>query len=262
MKSINKVLSLIIIFSSLVATVKAQETMYIYKDGAIVGEHILADVDSVIFYKAEVPEENTVIDIDGNIYNTVVIGTQTWMAENLKTTSYNDGTPIPLETDATTWSQLTSGAYCWYDNNEENYKELYGALYNWYTVETGKVCPEGWHVPYYSDWQTLESYLIGLGYINNSEGNALKATNGWGNDGNGIDFFEFGALPGGYRGEGINGSEAYNYAGYSGRWWSNTAYNSNNAYNAGLYYFDGNLELSGSLGGDKWSGFSVRCIKD
>ncbi len=262
MKSIHKIISLIVIALTFVFTVKAQETMYIYKDGAIVGEHLLTEVDSVIFYNAEGQGENTVSDIDGNTYSTVVIGTQTWMAENLTTTTYNDGVGIQLESDETIWSQLSSGAYCWYDNDEATYKEPYGALYNWYAVETGKLCPSGWHVPYYSDWQTLESYLIDLGYINDTEGKALKSTSGWGGDGNGIDVFGFKALPGGYRGEGINGSKAFNYAGYNGQWWSKTPYNADNAYNAVLYYFNGNLELSGSLGGDKWYGFSVRCIKN
>ncbi len=80
----------------------------------------------------------TVTDIDGNAYNTVTIGNQVWMAENLKTTTYNDGTPIPLVIDGATWGALTTPAYCWYNNDEATNKELYGALYNWYTVNTGK----------------------------------------------------------------------------------------------------------------------------
>lgn len=88
-----------------------------------------------------------IIDIDGNVYNTVSIGTQTWMKENLKVTHYSDRTAIPLITDDTKWADLTTGAYSWYNNNETTYKATYGALYNYYSVSTGRLCPTGWHVP-------------------------------------------------------------------------------------------------------------------
>jgi uncharacterized protein (TIGR02145 family) len=92
-------------------------------------------------------EKETVSDFDGNTYNTVTIGVQVWMKENLKTTTFNDGTPISEVTDFTDWFNLTTPGYCWYDNDKEKYKETYGALYNYYAVETGKLCPTGWHVP-------------------------------------------------------------------------------------------------------------------
>lgn len=101
----------------------------------------------------------TITDQDGNTYKTIKIGTQTWMAENLKTTKYNDGTAIPLVTDSTDWGKLTTPGYCWYDNDIGKYKTAYGALYNWYTVNSGKLCPTGWHVPSNSDWTILENYL-------------------------------------------------------------------------------------------------------
>lgn len=104
-------------------------------------------------------EPETVTDIDGNTYKAVTIGSQTWMAENLKTTKYNDGTSVPLITDFTEWFGLNTPAYCWYDNSEANNKETFGALYNWYAVETGKLCPTGWHVPSDDDWQTLVLYI-------------------------------------------------------------------------------------------------------
>jgi hypothetical protein len=87
----------------------------------------------------------TMTDIDGNTYKTVTIGTQTWMAENLKVTKYNDGTAIPNVTDETAWSSLTTGAYCNY-NNDPSKVATYGRLYNWHAVNTGKLCPTGWHV--------------------------------------------------------------------------------------------------------------------
>ncbi len=105
------------------------------------------------------------LDIDGNIYKTVQIGTQTWMAENLKTTRYNDGSPIILGNGGpagyTKWFDLQEGAYCWYDNDAKTYKDAYGAIYNWHAVGTGKLCPTGWHVPTYSEWTTLITFLGG-----------------------------------------------------------------------------------------------------
>jgi uncharacterized protein (TIGR02145 family) len=99
-------------------------------------------------------------DVDGNIYNTVTIGTQVWMAEDLKTTRYNDGTAISYVKGDLEWKNLRSEAYCWYNNDKSN-KTVYGALYNWYTTNTGKLCPAGWHVPTDSEWETLISYCGG-----------------------------------------------------------------------------------------------------
>ena len=102
-----------------------------------------------------------VTDDDGNVYHSVTIGTQVWMVENLKTTKYNDGTSIPLVTDATDWHNLLTPGYCWNNNDEATYKATYGALYNWYTVNTGNLCPTGWHVPGDAEWTTLTTYLGG-----------------------------------------------------------------------------------------------------
>lgn len=99
-----------------------------------------------------------VTDIEGNVYKTIKIGTQTWMAENLKTTIYNNNSPIPLVTNSSTWSGLSTHAYCWY-NNDINNKKIYGALYNWYTVNNGNLCPTGWHIPTDSECTTLLTYL-------------------------------------------------------------------------------------------------------
>ncbi|MGB4293792.1 MAG: FISUMP domain-containing protein, partial [Bacteroidales bacterium] len=123
-------------------------------------------------------------DVDGNRYKVIMIGNQLWMAENLRTTKYNDGTPIPLVTDNTAWSNLTSPGYCWYDNNSTN-KDTYGALYNWYTVNTGKLCPSGWHVPSDDEWTIMQNYLIANGFnydgttYYNKYAKALASTTGW-----------------------------------------------------------------------------------
>jgi uncharacterized protein (TIGR02145 family) len=113
----------------------------------------------------------SVSDVDGNTYRTIQIGAQTWMAENLKTTSYYDGSPITFYTcDPSLYPEdwfdygdgnyrYNNGAYCWYYNDASTYRDIFGALYNWHAVNTGKLCPPGWHVPAYSEWTTLMGSL-------------------------------------------------------------------------------------------------------
>ncbi len=209
-------------------------------------------------------------DFDGNIYNTVTIGTQIWMAENLKTTKYNDGTNIPLETDNSAWINLSTGAYCWYNNDEATYKDTYGALYNWLTVNTGNLCPTGWHVPTDAEWTTLENYLIANGYnydgttTGNKTAKSLASTTNWissfntGTVGN-TDYPDFRnktgftALPGGTR------SFVWSSVGEYGAWWSATGKDATNAWYRYLFYDFSNVTKSGL---NKMYGISVRCIKD
>ena len=114
--------------------------------------------------------QNTIVaggfitDVEGNRYNIVIIGPETWMAENLRTTKFNDGTDIPNVTDNSVWEALTTGAYCWYNNDAAANKNKHGALYNWYAVNTGKLCPEGWHVSKDVERAGLENYLIANGF--------------------------------------------------------------------------------------------------
>jgi uncharacterized protein (TIGR02145 family) len=105
-----------------------------------------------------------VTDVDGNVYQVVTIGTQVWMSENLSTTKYNNGSDIPLVSDPIDWSNLTTAGYCWYDNNKVANKAINGALYNFYTVNTGRLCPTGWHVPTSDEWAVLINYLTANGY--------------------------------------------------------------------------------------------------
>jgi len=126
---------------------------------------------------------NTVTDIDGNVYNIVVIGTQTWMKENLKVTKYKNGDAIQNVTNNSTWSSLTTGAYGDYDNTPSN-STTYGRLYNWYVVNDSRgVCPTGWHVPTDLEWNTLTTYLGGESVA----GGKMKSTTGWYNNGNGTN---------------------------------------------------------------------------
>jgi len=202
----------------------------------------------------------TVTDLSGNGYNTVTIGTQTWMAENLKTTKYNDNSDILLVEDAEAWAGFSKPAYCWYDNEEANNKATYGALYNWYTVNTGKLCPTGWHVPTDSEWKTLEMYLgmtqqqaDATEWRETDQGTQLKNISGWNSGENGTNTSGFSALPGGSR---------YYYGmfadiGYSGSWWSSIENDSNNAWFRSLSNFFGYVNRYNS---DKRNGFSVRCL--
>ena len=192
-------------------------------------------------------------DADQNYYYSVTIGTQIWMQENLKTTSLQDGTAIPRVTGNTSWKNLTSTGYCWYNNDEPTYKSSYGALYNWYTVNTGKLCPEGWHVPANAEWMTLTNYLGGESLA----GDKLKEAGSehWGSQNNGTNETGFTALPGGTRKD--DGSFSDN--GSAGFWWSTTSVLPTLSYYAVIYYNSGSL-VRGTT--SPVYGCSVRCIKD
>jgi uncharacterized protein (TIGR02145 family) len=193
-------------------------------------------------------------DIDGNNYKTVKIGTQEWMAENLKTTKYNDGTAIPLVTVVASWQLLTTPGYCWYNNDSVVNKATYGALYNWYTVNTSKqLCPTGWHVPTDAEWTILTTFLISESVA----GGKLKetGTTHWLSPNTGAtNESGFTALPGGYR----TNIGAFNLIGNYGYWWSTTQYNADNAWFRNTYY---NLNSVARTYLGKGYGFSVRCVK-
>jgi uncharacterized protein (TIGR02145 family) len=195
----------------------------------------------------------TVTDIDGNIYHTITIGTQIWMVENLKTTRYNDGTDIYYGTPEE-WADLTSAAFCWYNDSMSVYKEPYGALYNWYAVNTGKLCPAGWHVPDNDDWNTLITYLGG----EEVAGGKLKETGTihWFDPNEGAtNETGFTALPGGSRWD----YETYNFINTSGYWWSTDPDDADYAWFQQIIN-----NYSGIYGNSayKHCGLSVRCIKD
>ena len=203
---------------------------------------------------------NTVVDIDGNQYKTVVIGSQTWMSENLKTTKYNDGTPIPNVTDQNTWdlypwlNVIDSTAYCWQNNAISN-KDTYGALYNWYAVNTGKLAPKGWHVPSEAEWTTLITFVGG----SNTAGSNLKekGTTHWLSPNDATNGSGFTALPGG--GRDINGFNSMNEYGF---WWCSTDEGSLGGISASNITLINNIPRAIEGGGAKVQGLSVRCIKD
>ena len=202
--------------------------------------------------KDEVPD--TVTDINGNVYHTVIIGTQVWMIENLKTTKYRDGSNIPLVTGYTDWMRLTTPGYCWYDNDRGTYKETYGALYNWHAVIAGKLCPTCWHIPTDEEWVVLMEYLGGSVVA----GGKLKETGTahWNSPNTGAtNETGFAALAGGNRG--IDGS--FYMMGRRGSWWSVTEYNAWSAKSMNIDYDDDEMK---DIAYGKTNGMSARCIMD
>ena len=202
-----------------------------------------------------------VTDADGNVYNTITIGTQCWFKQNLKTTKYNDGSGIPNITDNTAWTNLTTPAYCWYNNDATTNKGTYGALYNWYAVNTGKLCPTGWHVPSDAERSTLKDYLGGMyaavGGKMKSTGTIEEGTGLWHSPNSQADnSTAFTFLPGGYREE---NDGSFKWMGSFANVWSSTESNENTAWAWILNYYDGGM---GENTLHKTYGFSLRCIKD
>lgn len=211
---------------------------------------------NILFTTSRMPSivnPDTIFDVEGNKYLILDIGEQTWMAENLKTTKYNDGTDISSNIGA----DNSSGAYAWYDNDQSTYKELYGALYNFNAVRTGKLCPTGWHVPKDSEWGELIVYLGGELYA----GGRLKetGTNHWKSPNTAAtNEVGFTALPGGV------GFSGFSDIGELGMWWTKNAVVGypefpNHAVHINIRYFDGNAYQYPE---NESHGLSVRCIKD
>jgi uncharacterized protein (TIGR02145 family) len=223
------------------------------KDGTTYGSEVSFTTSttkpSVIVFR---PDKNygSVTDIDGNIYKTILIGTQTWMAENLKTTKFNDRTVISFINNGTAWQSLSTPGYTWY-----NYDSVaYGALYNWYAVSTGRLCPTGWHVPGDAEWTTLTGYLGG----ENVTGGKLKepgVTHWFSPNAGATNESGFTALPGGYR----SNYGTFTSIRRTGFWWSSTEASSFDAYCRSMDYTYASIDRSSS---NKVNGFSIRCIKD
>ncbi len=198
-------------------------------------------------------ETGTVTDIDGNVYQTIKIGEQWWMAENLKVSRYRNGDNIPNVTNDSEWVNLTTGAWAYY-NNDLSYGDTYGKLYNWYTVDDSRgICPEGWHVPSNQEWIALEDFLGGHAVA----GGKMKSTSGWFQDGNGTNESGFSGLPGGGRNH--ENGQFSGMAGF-GSWWSSTETYPDSAYRRQLRHYDtlvGRHPYS-----SKKLGVSIRCLKD
>ena len=206
------------------------------------------------------PTPETVADIDGNVYNTVTIGPQVWMAGNLKTTRYNDGTSIPLVADSATWGNLTTPAFCWHNNDAAIENTTYGALYNWFAVNTGKLAPSGWHVPTDAEWTLLATSLGGYNSIAGgkmkSTGTIEAGTGLWHSPNTGAtNESGFTAIPAGSR----YFDGPFSDIGYIGYWWSSSEYDTNIARSRFLGYSISDVIKSSDY---KTHGFSVRCVRD
>lgn len=204
--------------------------------------------------KKDEKQPDPLTDFDGNLYKTVKIGNQTWMAENLKTTKLNDGTPISLVKGENEWRESTTPGFCWYNNDEASFKDTYGALYNWYSAATGKLCPAGWHIPEKQEWILLGEFLID----STKAGGKLKeaGTSHWLTPNKGADNSSgFTALGAGIRY--FEGTFASNLS-YTGIWsFSETEHDE--AWYISLFYAEAGLSLDHR---NKKYGFSVRCLKD
>jgi uncharacterized protein (TIGR02145 family) len=213
---------------------------------------------------------DSVTDADGNMYHAILLGTQTWTVENLKTTKFNDGTAMSLVADSAAWCNLTTEGYCWYANDAAANKNTYGALYNWYAVNSGKLAPAGWHVPSDSEWHVLENYLIADGYnwdgthYWNKIGKSMAAKTNWtvdlypgsiGNDLSQNNRSGFSGLPGSFR----DNNATFYGIGYYGYWWSSTEYSATGAFAHSLGYYGEDLYNGGNY---KSAGMSVRLVKD
>jgi uncharacterized protein (TIGR02145 family) len=196
----------------------------------------------------------SVTDIDGNMYSTIQIGSQCWMAENLKVTHYRNGDPIPNVTSDYIWFELTTGAYCNYNNDEGNV-DVYGRLYNWHAVVDGRnIAPEGWHVPSDAEWQILVDYLGGDA-VAGGEMKEAGITHWLSPNTGATNASGFTGLPAGRRD--LDGY--FLNLGGIGYFWSTTEAPANHAWYRNLHYF-----LAGVTHGDyaRVGGFSVRCVKD
>jgi len=212
---------------------------------------------SLIFVACNPSEESsTLIDSDGNVYKTVTIGNQTWMADNLKVTHYPDGTKIPEVTDCESWQSLSQNAeaFCFFDNDPAN---QYGAYYTYEAAK--KACPKGWHLPTKNEWDELEIFLYNNGY-NAVEGSALKAKLGWTNSLN--DKLGFNALPAGQRYMSMisyNCIGEFYFVGEVGKWWSSTEFDDNFAYYPWISDSSDDFTMGYQV---KKTGMSVRYLKD
>jgi uncharacterized protein (TIGR02145 family) len=203
--------------------------------------------------------EGSVTDIDGNNYKIVTIGTQVWMAENLKTTSFNDSSPVPLITDSIEWTNTTGPGYCWYNNDETTYKPVYGALYNWYAAATGKLCPTEWHVPTETEFNDLSDFLGG----SSVSGGKLKEAGliHWDSPNKGANNESaFIGVPGGGRYKLFGNFDEFFDIGYASYYYCLPEFSASEYWYTGLYsperfiYFDHYAPKS--------DGLSVRCIKN
>ena len=277
----KKILLLVSLFTVLFASAQTQDTLYVWKAGVLVNIQSIktVDMDSITFKRPANPNGiniagPNVTDIDGNTYQSVTNCGLTFTKQNLNVSKYSDGTPIPQVTDPTLWGNLTTGAWCYYNNDPAN-GAVYGKLYNWYAAAgiydaasasnpalRKKLAPTGWHIPTDGEWSSLINCLDpnadGGNNFANTAGGKMKST--------GTSLWQspntaatnesgFTGLPGGYR----SNYGAFYDVGNGGDWWSSSEYFTTFARNRYLSYSYGNANRNY---GNKEDGFSVRCLRD
>jgi uncharacterized protein (TIGR02145 family) len=252
--------------------VAIDDALLFTKEGFQLGRLPVTNPDTLGIQATLAPlEKGTVTDADGNVYRTVRYGRQVWTAENLRTSKYNDGTSIPLVTDSATWSALESPAHSFFGYTTDiAERSKWGAFYNGYAINTGKLAPAGWHVPTDADWDALETYLIASGYNydgttdENKIAKSMAANTGWlqspdsgaiGNDTLGNNASGFSGLPNGYC---DYAGETY-YRNWYAFWWTSTSQDSNFMKLRGIYYHTNGLKSSAFT---KVYGLSVRLVRD
>jgi uncharacterized protein (TIGR02145 family) len=203
-------------------------------------------------------------DQDGNNYKTITIGAQEWMAENLKVSHYQNGDPISVVTNDATWLGLSTGAFCWYNNDSITYDCPYGKLYNWYAVtDSRNLCPAGWHVPSDLEWNTLIGnfdpayYQFVSGTQSSTAGGKMKTTGTdyWSSPNVADNGSGLSGMPGGFR----YGNGSFSLIGVNSSWWSATQ---NNTFTAWFRYVYGSSAGVSRGTNSKAYGYSVRCMKD
>jgi uncharacterized protein (TIGR02145 family) len=197
----------------------------------------------------------TVMDYDGNAYDTVVIGAQVWLKQNLRTTHYSNGTPIPLTTDSTEWNHTVTGSRCYYNNDSAAFDTLYGALYNGYVInDVNAICPAGWHVSTNEEWEIAEDVLGGIevagGKMKESGTTHWIAPNTYATNSSG-----FTGLPGGLR----DLLSTYACVGENGLFWTSSAYNNSTLWTTYLYYLSPAVDHNPA---PQNYGLNIRCVKD
>lgn len=265
-------LCLFILLFLIAGDYSAQTTMDIHQNNGIVLKIPISEIDSITYSLSP----SNLIKYNGDTYPTITLGNgQQWLAENLRSTKYNDGTDIPLLADNSEWSKnLTPGStlpmMCWYNNDQSTYSaNKFGALYNWYAINPSSngnknVCPTGWHVPTDADWNTLIGFLDS-GYDSNAQGTQSTIAGGKLKSA-GIEYWsspnydasnesKFSGLPGGIR----IGDGSFDFVGEDGHWWSSTENDALTAWGRVLDYGTAGVVRNFGM---KRLGASVRCLKD
>jgi len=259
-----------------IAWVSFRDVLSITKAGQINYRDSIRTSDTTGIVIKMIPNAGNLTDVVGNVYQTVQIGNQVWMVENLRVTKYTDATAIPHIQDETEWGALTTPGYCFYDNTTDSVEQQkWGALYNWYAVSsqnTKKIAPSGWRVPTSDDWTVLTNYLIANGYnwdgttTDNKVTKAMAAKTDWktnnsngatGNDAGTNNTCGFSALPGGCRI--LSSMVLFQYQKTDCYWWSASEADATNAPAKNIAY-----DYEGVIGNNygKRFGFSVRLVRN